>query len=84
MAINNISRIENLQRCESLERLDLTMNFVDKLGLCSVSSLASNVHFRELHLIGNPCTEWNGYRSFVVASVPQLQKLVRCSTLRFA
>ena len=32
MAVNNIAKVQNLQRCESLRRLDLTVNFVDKAG----------------------------------------------------
>lgn len=35
-AVNNIVKIENLQRCESLKRLDLTVNFIPKAGLLSV------------------------------------------------
>ena len=77
LALNNITRIQNLQRCESLERLDLTANFVPKASLCSVASLVNNIHFRELHLLGNPCTEWSSYRTYVVASLLQLRKLVR-------
>lgn len=37
LALNNIRRVQNLQRCESLQRLDLTANFVDKAGLLSLS-----------------------------------------------
>jgi protein TilB len=65
-----------VQRCESLERLDLTANFVPKSSLSSVFCLARNIHFRELHLLGNPCTEWECYRAYVIANLPQLQKLV--------
>ncbi len=36
LALNNISRLQNLQRCESLRRLDLTANFVDRAGLLSL------------------------------------------------
>lgn len=31
LAINNIKRIENLEGCESLTKLDLTCNFIDDL-----------------------------------------------------
>lgn len=34
LAVNNIAKVQNLQRCESLRRLDLTVNFVDKPGGC--------------------------------------------------
>ena len=36
LALNNIQRVQNLQRCESLRRLDLTANFVDTAGLLSL------------------------------------------------
>ena len=57
--------------CESLQKLDLTVNFVGRLS--SVESLRHNVHLAELFLVGNPCTEFEGYRQYVVASLPQLQ-----------
>ncbi|XP_048867633.1 dynein axonemal assembly factor 11 isoform X2 [Brienomyrus brachyistius] len=66
---NIISRIG----CESLQKLDLTVNFIGKLS--SIESLRHNLHLRELFLVGNPCTEFEGYRQFVVASLPQLKWL---------
>lgn len=68
--------MQNLQRCESLARLDLTVNFIPKAGLLSLASLAGSFNLRELFLTGNPCTDWPGYRQYVVASLPQLAKLV--------
>ncbi|XP_016419780.1 protein tilB homolog [Sinocyclocheilus rhinocerous] len=73
LALNNIEVIENLEGCESLQKLDLTVNFVGKLS--SVESLKQNFHLRELYLVGNPCTEFHGYRQYVVACLPQLQWL---------
>ncbi|XP_042283763.1 dynein axonemal assembly factor 11 isoform X3 [Thunnus maccoyii] len=73
LALNNIEVIENLEGCESLQKLDLTVNFVGRLS--SVESLKHNVHLRELFLVGNPCTEFEGYRQYVVASLPQLKCL---------
>jgi len=29
LALNNISKIENIEGCESLKKLDLTCNFID-------------------------------------------------------
>ena len=60
-----------LPGCESLQKLDLTVNFVGRLS--SVTLLEHNVHLRELFLVGNPCAEFQGYRQYVVASLPQLQ-----------
>lgn len=57
--------------CESLQKLDLTVNFVVRLS--SVERLKHNPHLTELFLVGNPCTEFEGYRQYVVASLPQLR-----------
>ncbi|KAL6467831.1 hypothetical protein MHYP_G00235080 [Metynnis hypsauchen] len=73
LALNNIEVIEKLEGCESLKKLDLTVNFVGRLS--SVESLKHNVHLRELYLVGNPCTEFQGYRQYVLACLPQLQWL---------
>ncbi|XP_061879011.1 dynein axonemal assembly factor 11 isoform X3 [Entelurus aequoreus] len=73
LALNNIEVIENLEGCESLCKLDLTVNFVARLS--SVQTLKDNVHLRELFLVGNPCTQFEGYRDFVLASLPQLKSL---------
>ena len=29
----------------------------------------------DLYLTGNPCTEYDGYRDYVIATLPQLSKL---------
>nr|XP_057941133.1 dynein axonemal assembly factor 11 [Doryrhamphus excisus] len=73
LALNNIEVIENLEGCESLRKLDLTVNFVARLS--SVETLKDNVHLRELFLVGNPCTQFEGYREFVLALLPQLKSL---------
>uniref|UniRef100_A0A087X5W7 Leucine-rich repeat-containing protein 6 n=1 Tax=Poecilia formosa TaxID=48698 RepID=A0A087X5W7_POEFO len=73
LALNNIQVIENLEGCESLRKLDLTVNFVGLLS--SVESLQHNAHLRELFLVGNPCTEFQGYRQYVVTALPQLKWL---------
>jgi protein TilB len=70
LALNNVERIENLEGCEFLHKLDLTVNFVG--DLLSVETLRANHHFRELYLTGNPCTDYEGYREFVVATLPRL------------
>ncbi|XP_071369949.1 dynein axonemal assembly factor 11 [Centroberyx affinis] len=73
LALNNIEVIENLEGCESLQKLDLTVNFVGRLS--GVETLRHNVHLRELFLVGNPCSQFQGYRQYVVASLPQLKWL---------
>lgn len=74
LALNNITLIENLQGCESLNKLDLTVNFVAKVTF-SVENLCVNKALRELYLTGNPCTEYVGYRDYVIATLPQLTSL---------
>ncbi|XP_072426544.1 dynein axonemal assembly factor 11 isoform X2 [Chiloscyllium punctatum] len=73
LALNNIECIENLEGCEFLQKLDLTVNFVGELT--SVESLKLNVHLQELYLVGNPCCDFAGYRKFVIATLPQLKWL---------
>uniref|UniRef100_A0A8C4T084 Leucine-rich repeat-containing protein 6 n=1 Tax=Erpetoichthys calabaricus TaxID=27687 RepID=A0A8C4T084_ERPCA len=73
LALNNIERIENLEGCESLQKLDFTVNFIGELS--SVESLQNNIHLQELYLVGNPCTDFKGYREFVVATLHQLKFL---------
>lgn len=75
VALNNITKIQNLQFCESLVKLDMTMNFVPKQGLLSVQSLLANPALVELYLLGNPCTDWAAYRAYVIAVLPNLQRL---------
>ncbi|XP_065161705.1 protein tilB isoform X2 [Atheta coriaria] len=70
LAINNIEVIENLERCESLEKLDLTLNFIGDLE--SVQSLKNNIFLRDLYLTGNPCTDYPGYRQYVIATLTQI------------
>ncbi|XP_061695093.1 dynein axonemal assembly factor 11 isoform X2 [Syngnathoides biaculeatus] len=73
LALNNILVIENLEGCENLQKLDLTVNFVGRLS--SVETLTQNIHLRQLFLVGNPCTLFEGYRKYVVATLPQLKCL---------
>jgi protein TilB len=131
LAMNNITKVQNLQRCESLTKIDLTINFIPKAGLLSLASLGANYNLKvgrprldtyleqplasctaqqsagwpdvhaghnslrlacpglrhtwlhpppspqELTLMGNPCADWEGYRLFVIATLPKLQTLVR-------
>lgn len=71
LSLNNISWIENLTGCESLQKLDLTVNFVKDL-MC-IFNLKHNLDLQFLYLVGNPCVEVEGYRSFVIHTLPQLQ-----------
>ncbi|XP_065175036.1 dynein axonemal assembly factor 11-like isoform X2 [Sycon ciliatum] len=73
LALNNVKLIENLAGCESLNKLDLTVNFISELTC--VESLKDNYNLRELFLTGNPCSRFEGYRQFVIATLPQLKTL---------
>jgi protein TilB len=76
VAMNRISRCENLQGCESLEKLDMTLNKVGMAELPSLAALRANSQLRRLYLLGNPCTTWSDHRRYVVATLPQLEHLV--------
>ena len=57
LALNNISKIENLEGCESLKKLDLTANFLDVDEFEeSMNNLKKVASIRELYLTGNPVT----------------------------
>ncbi|KAJ9467543.1 Protein tilB-like protein [Diplonema papillatum] len=73
LAINSIEVIENLEGCESLKKLDLTLNFIR--DLTCVRNLRKNVKLEQLYLTGNPCTETEGYRPFVIQLLPHLVSL---------
>ena len=63
LALNNISKIEGIDHCECLKKLDLTLNFIDVDTLEeSINNLQSCHSLRELYLLGNPCfyTETDG------------------------
>jgi protein TilB len=51
------------------------LNFIPTSALPAVASLRPCYDLRELHLLGNPCTRWSGYRAYVVACLPQLTAL---------
>jgi len=74
--LNNIERIEGLRTCEFLDKLDLTVNFIDLDTLEeSIAELRHNRQLRELYLMGNPCTDWDGCREFVCAVLEQLKSM---------
>lgn len=41
----------------------------------SIEHLVPLLHLRDLFFMGNPCAEWAGFRSYVVALLPQLRAL---------
>jgi protein TilB len=76
LAVNNVSKIEGIRHCESLMKIDLTLNFLDVEDLEeSVDNLMECEELQELYLTGNPCTSWEGYKEYVIGRVSQLKKL---------
>jgi protein TilB len=76
LAVNNVSKIEGIRHCESLMKLDLTLNFIDVEDLEeSVDNLAECEQMQDLYLTGNPCTYWPGYKQYVIGRVSQLRRL---------
>ena len=69
------AQVENLERNEKLRKLDLTVNFVDIDGLLSIESLKINHKLEELYMTGNPCTEFEQYRAFIIGTLPQLKRV---------
>ena len=76
MAVNNVIKIEGLKRCESLKKLDLTLNFIDIEDLQeSLEHLDWCPLLDELTLTGNPCTDWEKWKEYTIAKVPQIKRL---------
>lgn len=73
LALNNIEVVENLEKCENLKKLDLTVNFIAELT--TIESLRGNIFLQEMYMTGNPSSKFENYREFVIATLPQLQRL---------
>jgi len=74
LALNNITLIENLQTLESIEKLDLTGNFITRLSE-SIKNISKNRFLKDLYLTGNPCTNIQNYRVYVIRNLPKLRFL---------
>lgn len=77
LALNNITKIEGLQNCEFLRKLDLTVNFIDFDTLAeSMENLKSRLNLEELYMMGNPAEgNWPNFPYYVIAQLPQLLTL---------
>lgn len=76
LAVNSVSKIEGIKRCESLNKLDMTLNFVDLEDLqesCEEMEWCENLV--ELYMVGNPCTDWEHFKDYVIAKCPQIMRL---------
>jgi len=76
LALNNITMIEGLESCEFLRKLDLTVNFIPLSNLeKSAQNLQHNKNLRELYVVGNPFSDWDGHKDFLVSQLPWLERL---------
>lgn len=76
LAVNNVRKIEGISTCESLYKLDMTLNFIELDALKeSIEHLALCPSIKELTLTGNPCTDWKDYKDYVIAKIPQLCRI---------
>ena len=76
LAVNSISLIEGVKGCESLQKIDLTLNFIDIEDLEeSIDNLCELPDLRELYLIGNPLTDWPHWKEYIMARIPTLGRL---------
>lgn len=80
IAMNNVWSLNGLQRCESLCKLDLTLNnLTDAHALIEATEVLQHTQaLKELFLMGNTCQQqFSAWRTLVVGRLPQLRRLVR-------
>ena len=77
IVLNNVSKIEGLQNCEFLKKLDLMVNLIDLDELeNSINHLTSRDRLKDFYMMGNPCqANWPDFESYVIAKLPLLQTL---------
>lgn len=76
LAVNNCTTIGGLEGCESLLKLDMTLNFIPLENYReSLECLAECPDFNELYLTGNPVCDWPQYKTYAVAKIPTLKRL---------
>ena len=76
LALNNIQVVDDLDGCESLRKLDLTVNFIDLDTFReSILNLKANEFLEDLYLVGNPCMDWAPARDYIIGHLKQLKQL---------
>lgn len=76
LAINNIRKLEGLKFCESLNKLDLTLNFIELKDFeSSLNELSYCEQLRELYLTGNPVCDWPRYKEYVMAKLKSIARI---------
>lgn len=65
------------RNCEFLNKLDLTVNFVDLDELeASITNLTQCHCLKDLYMMGNPAqSNWDKFNAYVIARLPQLKSL---------
>ena len=52
------------------------MNFIDIEDFEeSVDNLAELPDFREIYMVGNPCTDWEHWKEYMIARLPLLGRI---------
>ena len=76
LAVNSVQLIEGIQGCESLQKIDLTLNFIDIEDFEeSVDNLAELPDLREIYLLGNPCMDWKRAKEYLYARLPTVSRV---------
>ena len=76
LAVNNLKKIEGIKFCESLYKIDLTLNFVTLETLEeSMEELQYLDELKEIYMTGNPCTDWDKCTDYILGMLPQLRRL---------
>ena len=71
MGLNNVSKIEGLDGCESLIKLDMTCNFIEIWNLEeSLKNLQHCDQLEDLYMMGNPAMDWAPAVDVVYAMLP--------------
>eukprot|EP00351_Strombidinopsis_sp_SopsisLIS2011_P006351 CAMPEP_0116882584 /NCGR_PEP_ID=MMETSP0463-20121206/14867_1 /TAXON_ID=181622 /ORGANISM="Strombidinopsis sp, Strain SopsisLIS2011" /LENGTH=138 /DNA_ID=CAMNT_0004536017 /DNA_START=197 /DNA_END=613 /DNA_ORIENTATION=- len=76
MAVNSVSMIEGIRNCESLQKIDMTLNFIDVEHIKdSCENMACCPDLCDLYMTGNPCdVNWKSCKDYCIAKVKTLTK----------
>jgi protein TilB len=68
--------INTNRNCEFLNKLDLTVNFVDLDELEASATNLQQCHcLKDLYMMGNPAQSWEKFNAYMIARLPQLKTL---------
>eukprot|EP00924_Labyrinthula_sp_SR-Ha-C_P016005 maker-scaffold_4-snap-gene-16.3-mRNA-1 protein AED:0.22 eAED:0.22 QI:0/0/0/0.5/1/1/2/0/442 len=76
LAMNNLTYVAGLRACEFLNKLDLTLNFIDiKMLKSSLDELQHNKFLKEFFVLGNPLDSWANYKQLIIFMLPSVKEL---------